>query len=986
MITMDNEIKKLEEVSEEIEISCEAVSEAAPSENEAEAKKKVSVFSKLFRSPNLYLSLCFILPAVIMYLIYLSREIHPFGDGSVLVLDLNGQYVYFFEALRNFVHGDASLLYSFSRALGGEFMGIYAYYIASPLSYIVCLFPKERMLEALLVLFLLKTGGCGLTFGYYLHKTSEKLNRVSVICFSMLYALSAYCVVQQHNTMWIDCVMWLPLVALGIEELIKNKKYKMFTIFLALSVFSNFYIGYMVCIFVAVYFFYYYFAAKDNNPIKEKCHFIASLSRTVLYSALACGMAMIIILTAYYSLQFGKSDFSNPSFVPSVKLDFLDLLTKFFPGSYDTVRPEGWPFLYCGVITLFLVPVFFVSKKFSAKEKILAGCLILFFVLSFCMSTTDLVWHGFQRPNWLNYRYSFMLCFFLLVLAHKGFSAIESVTSKFFVGIAAALSFFLMLVQKMEYENMSDFEGIWLSLFFVGLTLVLLCLLKKESLKENVTLILVIFICLETFCNGLSNCLDLHDDVYYSKYSSYNNFVSGLRPIVEEIKENDTSFYRFEKTKHRKTNDNMALGIRGLSNSTSTLNKETIRFLNKMGYASKSHWSKYLGGNPVNDSLLGIKYIISQDGWDRYYEEAYKLEDDSYTAYLNPYALSLAYGVDSGTLSYDMEKAKTPPLQLNSLVSAMIGEEVTLFVPVEYSDYNLYNLEETYISGHYKYSPQNTATDAILNYYFDVPRSDVEYYFYLPSDYPREVKLKVDGIPMDTFYGNETSRIVTVGTSFTEGDSMRIGLTVAQNEIYVKTDVPMLYYLDMDAFRYAIGKLAETQYNIEEFTESHFIGSIKTIKADQTILTTIPYDEGWNIYLDGEKIEYTKTLNALIAFNIEGEGEHTLEMRYMPKAFVLGAACSIVCTLIFLMLCLIDLVKKKSLKSEESTENVTLSEDAAEVIPDFEITEISDVPEEKSEKEEKEEPSEKIKEEKTEKPKETPKEQPKKKKNKKKKK
>lgn len=934
---MDNETKQLCEVSEEITLSIEEKTE----EKGEEKVVKPSRFSKLLKCPYLYLSLCFILPVVIMYLIYLSREIHPFGDGSVLVLDLNGQYVYFFEALRNFVRGDASLLYSFSRALGGEFMGIYAYYIASPLSYLVCLFPKERMLEALLVLFLLKTGGCGLTFGYYLHKTSEKLNKISIICFSMLYALSAYCIVQQHNTMWIDCVMWLPLVALGLEELIKNKKYKMFTIFLALSIFSNFYIGYMVCIFVAIYFFYYYFAAKNNNPLKEKAHFIASLSRTVLYSALACGMAMIIILTAYYSLQFGKNNFSNPDFTPAVKLDFFDLLTKFFPGSYDTVRPEGWPFLYCGVITLFLVPVFFVSKKFSAKEKILAGCLILFFVLSFCMSTTDLVWHGFQRPNWLNYRYSFMLCFFLLVLAHKGFEAIDSVTSKFFVGIAAALSFFLILVQKMELENMKDFDGIWLSLFFVGLTLILLCLLKKESLKENITLIMVIFICLETFCNGLSNCLDLHDDVYYSKYSSYNNFISSLQPIVDEIKEQDTSFYRFEKTKHRKTNDNMALGIRGLSNSTSTLNKETIRFLNRMGYASKSHWSKYLGGNPVNDSLLGIKYIISQDGWDRYYEEFYK-EEEGYTAYLNPYALSIAYGVDDLTLSVDMEKEKTPQLQLNALISAMIGEEITVFVPVEQSDYNLYNMEETYISGHYKFSPQNTSTDAIINYYFDVPKSDVEYYFYLPSDYPREVKLKVDGIPMDTFYGNETSRIVTVGTNFTEGDSMRISLTVAQNEIYVLTDVPMLYYLDMEAFEYAIDKLAQTQYDITEHTESHFIGTINTQKDAQTILTTIPYDEGWNIYLDGEKVEYSKTLNALITFNIEGAGEHTLEMRYMPKAFVLGAACSVACVSIFILLCIIDGIIKisKARKAKKSEQTLPAAEEIP-LIPDCEVMETS---------------------------------------------
>ena len=94
------------------------------------------------RNPHLWL--CFGIPVVIMYLIYLVMEIHPFGNGSVLVLDLNAQYVYFYEALRDFVWGDNSLLYSFSRQLGGEFMGLYAYYLASPFSYIVALFPEGK--------------------------------------------------------------------------------------------------------------------------------------------------------------------------------------------------------------------------------------------------------------------------------------------------------------------------------------------------------------------------------------------------------------------------------------------------------------------------------------------------------------------------------------------------------------------------------------------------------------------------------------------------------------------------------------------------------------------------------------------------------------------------------------------------------------------------------------------------------------------------
>ena len=909
---------------------------------ELDTAKKTSFFAKLLKSPYLYLSLAFILPVVIMYIIYIAMEIHPFGESSVLVLDLNGQYVYFFEALRNFVRGDASLLYSFSRALGGEFMGMYAYYLASPLSYIVALFPTERMLEALLCLFLLKTGTCGLTFGYYLHKTSKKINRSSVICFSLLYALSAYCIVQQHNTMWIDCVMWLPLVTLGLESLIKYKKFKMFTFFLALSVFSNFYIGYMVCIYVAIYFFYYYFSTKENNPLKEKGHFISSLCRTVLYSALACGMAMLIIATAYYSLSMGKNDFSNPNFSPVSQFDFVDLLTKFFPGSYDTVRPEGLPFVYCGIITLFLVPIYFLSKKFSAKEKILAGAFIVIFVLSFSLSTSDLVWHGFQRPNWLNYRYSFMLCFFLLTLSHKVFEEIESFSSKFFIGIAASLSVFLMLVQKLEYEHMQDIGSIWLSLAFVGLTLILLCLMRQKALKETVSIIMVIFICLETFCNGLSNCIDLHDDVYYSKYASYNDFLTKLRPIVEKVQTEDTSFYRMEKTTHRKTNDNMALKIRGLSNSTSTLNAETVKFLNRMGYASKSHWSKYLGGNPVNDSLLGIKYIISSDDLTRYYDEAYTVEgDDRYTAYLNPYALSIAYGVDDAIEEMDMDGYETPQQTLNALVSSLIGEEIEVFVPVELQDYKTVNIEETYIAGHYKFTPVDTSTDAILYYYFEVPYSSAEYFFYLPSDYPREVKIKADGVSFGTFYGNETSRILSIGTEYKEGDTLKIALTLSKKDLYVKADIPCLFYIDMDAFEYAASKLAQTQFDITSHTATSLKGSITTTKESQTILTTIPYDEGWSVILDGKKIEYTKTLDALIAFEIDDIGEHTLELRYMSKSFVLGASCSVICCALFIVLWIFDSKRKKSKK------NI--------VISDIEVTEIEETDEDTNKSPEKDE-------------------------------
>ena len=186
-----------------------------------------------------YLFFCFLVPAVIMYLVYVAIGIHPFGDSSVLTLDLNAQYVYFHEAFRNTLTGNGNMLYSFFRNLGGEFMGIYAYYVASPFTYIVLLFPQNMMLDAILTIMILKVGMCGVTFGLFLHKHTKSVNKPIITCFAVMYALCSYAVTYQDNVMWMDALILLPLITYGIERLITHKKYMLFVISLSLAIMNN---------------------------------------------------------------------------------------------------------------------------------------------------------------------------------------------------------------------------------------------------------------------------------------------------------------------------------------------------------------------------------------------------------------------------------------------------------------------------------------------------------------------------------------------------------------------------------------------------------------------------------------------------------------------------------------------------------------------------------------------------------------------------
>ena len=980
-----------------------------------EKKKKIS---------PLGLALSFAVPTVIMFLIFICMEVYPFGDHSVLILDLNGQYVSFYEGLRRAIYGDGSLLYSFGRALGGEFFGIYGYYLASPLSYIVALFPADSILEALAVIFLIKTGICGLTFGFYLQKTSVFNKNFSIpatVAFSSMYALSAYCIVQQHNSMWIDAVFWLPIITYGIEELIKKGNFKVFTISLAVSIMSNFYIGWMTCIYCAAYFFVYYFMnAEDgkNNILGERAHFIKSLLRMVAFSLLAVAISAVTILTVYYSLQFGKNTFSTTKWAFELRFDILDLFAKFLPASYDTVRPEGIPFVYCGVLTLMLVPIYFTSKKFTLREKLFAAIFIGFFILSFVIGPADIFWHGLQKPNWLNYRYSFMLCFFLLVLAYRAFEQIDETEPKTLIFTSAILLSLIAVAQKTEFpsfilesgENSGNHEKfklltlecICFAALAVLIYLVVICFFKKAKSKRAAAVVMATLICLELFGNGLLLAIDLGADVVYTSHTKYHETTDPLDATTETIKTLDGSFYRLEEINHRKWNENIATGTKGLSNSTSTLNVTTIRFLRNMGYQGKSNTVKYFGGNPVSDSLLDVKYVLvrNDDNYaehkndkllledEKYYKKV--LSDESYTVYENLYTLPLAYATSDAVSEFDMAGYHNPYERINALVTALVGsdEPVEIFKPLD--DYTVsYNNITTSsyapsVNGNYKYSFTNYAkvvseSSASVSFtlsipYIDTPEDviraleDPSYimstgnidaepnkqciYFYLPSEFQRAFNFKTSAGSYYSCFGGGSERSLFIG-ELDEGTRTTVTLTLEANNLYITDDVSLFYYLDYEVYSSVMTKLAEQSMTIDEgATDTYIRGKINTTNTKTAIITSIPYDEGWNVKVDGKNVDIygvlgdsslndgSATSGALIAFNIDGAGEHTIEFSYWPEILTKGIIISCSALLTFILICIISaIINKKSRKkpdktsSEEKAPETTVTETSSELIP-----------------------------------------------------
>lgn len=874
-----------------------------------------------------YLAACFLIPAALMFLIYVAMGVFPVSNNSVLVLDLNAQYVYFLEKFRSIFLEGGSFLYSFQRALGGEFMGIFAYYVASPLNLITLLFPKEYMTEALLALFVLKCGLCGLTFGIFVHSTHKRRRPVATVMFSVMYALCSFAVVMQNNMMWTDNIIALPLIMLGIERLITHGKFKLYVVSLALAIFSNFYIGYMSCIFVAIYFFVRFFTMleEERNPRGEKGHLGKTFARIAVFSVIAVMIAAVVILTAYYSLSFGKLEFSNPDYSPAQRFDFIDILSKVYFGSYDTVRPEGTPFLYAGMLMAILAPLYFFLKSVPASKKIGAGLFCVIFLISFNLTTADLFWHGFQRPNWLNSRFAYMFVMIALLMAYEVFIRLREIPYTKVIASGGALALILVFLQKMGLDNLPELISVWASLLIIGVYVVFLKYTHANASRnavETTAVVLAILVSIEMFASGVANLYALDDDVVFSSRDSYRDFLDPYYRAVEYV--DDDSFYRSEKIHHRKVNDNFAIGLNGITNSTSTLNSGVINLLNNFGFTSKSHWSQYVGGTILSDAFFGIKYIYANPAkkatpW--YIEEYYELiatTEDGIKIYKNPYALSIGFGISSAIDDFkNDEMSYDGPFEyMNDLFALTSGnEDLKIWNRISMDDYRSSGSREFDVQDEVKHKgyEKNSTTDATLTLKLTAENTD-HIYMYIPTKWPRKATLKVNGKNLGQYFTNDTHAIIDIG-AFEEGEEITVVLKQEETKMYIKQDDTYFYSFDSALFEEYADKLTTTELNVTDHSETMLAGTVNGGDKGTRILTTIPYDEGWHITVDGKPVEYKKTLSVpdpdikeednlsgLISFDVPA-GEHTFKMTYMSDAFKYGAIISISGIVLFAAAC-----------------------------------------------------------------------------------
>ncbi len=835
--------------------------------------------------------LSFLLPVAILFSAYIIFQVWPFGERSVLSLDLNAQYVYYYDYMYDVFAGKESLFYSWSRNLSGEFMGIIGYYLASPFNILVWLFPREWITEGLLTMMLAKAGASGLACAYFL-RGHRGFRRMTTVTFSVMWALCGFFIVQTMNPMWLDGLVALPLAAAGIEKICDKRKFLMYILSLVYIFVANFYIGYMVGIFSALYFVWYLASGRSvNKRFGQYC------GATVMFGAgsvVAILMSCFMILPVYKSLSNGKFSFTEPDYSLAENFDIADIFIKLFPTEYDTVRMEGMPALYCGTLALVCAVMYFTCRGFTARERISSAVFVAVMVLSMYVRPVDMMWHGGQMPNWLPYRYSFMISFLLIVFGAQAFENLRADKPASRVRGRSFGTAFIILLAMLLYADIAEksdkYEpvmSIGVPLVILGVVLILAWVYRRYGAKKPVCIALAAFVCAEAGLNAEKSLYQMHEDIVFSTRTSYRWDIPLTRKVTEQIHEQDDGFYRMEKTFHRCVNDPIALRMYGLSHSSSTLNAKAISLLKSLGFSGREHYTRYDGATLLTDDIFGVKYILATDKLSVPYTQTIPAQTNTaIKVYKNDDAFGLAYLADSGIIGFDMNEYS--PFQAQNKLAAMLSgvKGSLVFKAIDDVEFDSDNIKiGSTTDAHYSYRKMDEDDPAWIEYTVTA-QADGPVYMYLPTTYERETQLYVNEVYRGNYFLYENYSIEYLGT-YEKGEEFTVKLKLLDKALYFTN--AWFYYIDYAALERFDSSIQQKNTGT---TLTKTGGSTLELTVDAAedcaLFTTIPAEEGWTVTIDGKKTEWDTCLSESLICVPVTSGKHKIVLSFFPAGLRAG--------------------------------------------------------------------------------------------------
>lgn len=890
-----------------------------------ETSLKKRSFKEIFFEQK-FVILAFFVPFLIMGIAFAVYKVYPFGDQQILVTDFWQQYYPFFCNFQEKLKEGSSMLWSWGAGLGTNYIALIAYYLASPLNLLLFFVPAEFLREALTLSLMVKIGCAGMFTAMFLRKIFRR-NDFSIVFFSMLFALSAFTMGYYWNIIWFDAFALFPLVMLGTYSLLVEGKYKIYVSALALTMLTNYYIGFFVCIFTVIAFIAIMVVSKPGWKI-----FFKKLITIGIFTVIAMGIASIFMVPALFALQNTHSiDNAIPGFTEIYDSKYngnlLQYISDILGNLVAFTKPtdkEGLPNIYCGFICVLLSAFYFRCKKISFREKVISSVVLVFFLCCCIYKLPNFIIHGFHLPNMLPYRFSFLISFTLIVMAYRAFLLIDKINfGDIFVMAITGTVFILFAYVGPQTVNSTDNTTdtttivctIAITIIYLALiTLRNVNLLPKQALATSIFIVMLI----EIYAGAMIGV----KTVRVTSHDGYPDQNEAIQELKSNIEENETDeFYRMEMQAYYTINDASIYGYNGVSLFSSTVNESITNFVSGMGMIGWDAGNRYYYSetSPLTNSFLNIKYMLARrtNAADTLNWSLLEQKDGA-SSYKNNHPLPFGFMTNSDIKTFDYNydttgsSVQSPFDAQNSLFIKSTGINEDIFTPLTASPTSSSNDFSVSINSNTSYYCNATTQGGTFTARYTVTENNTPIYAYTSCENCTDNKVTISGGTNAAMtYEVRFPYIISLGV-YNKGDVITLSIPYAQGtagncNIWVCE-------FNQELYEKGISTLSDEGYEITEFKTSSITGEI-TAKQDGTMYTSIPYESGWKAYVDGEEVEITPIAdNALVTIDLTA-GKHTVTFKYSPKGFKACAAICVVCILIFAALIVYEsfyLKKKKN--------------------------------------------------------------------------
>ena len=824
--------------------------------------------------------------------------------------------------------------------MGMDYLGLISYYLASPLNLLTVIIPENWMLGYFSFLMPLKLSLAGLFFAIFLYKLFHK-NDLSTSLFSTFYALCAWALGYQWNIMWLDTFALLPLVMLGMVELLNNRKFLLYTISLFFAIATNYYIGYFVCIFVFLSFFCF-----QIYYLRGWKRFFTDFLFIALFSLIAIGLTAFITIPAVLSLKTVQSRINT--FPTTFRLNIakehtimglLDAMRQVagnMNGNIELTFKEGFPNLHCGIIANVLAFLFLTAKEIKLRDKLCNIFLLILFNVSFIIRQLDYIWHGFHFTNMIPYRFSFLYSFVWLVMAYRAW-LLRKKFPLWQIIIACVLSIALVFCSNQANQFYDLLKGdvitlswstkanitanlksiitssgyILFNFLFIGAYVAAFLLGRKKITPFSIDISpnhdeLIPFNLASISKFALWGIMGIELVFLLTNFgiwfpgvnlSNYPKGTSDSKAVIDYMnqQESDTLFFRAETAHIQTLNDGALNGYNGISTFTSSANVKVTEFMKKLGYGAKNTYNRYCfeESSPVANLFLNLKYMIDRDGTDKenpYFDSVYRsnkvqlLENNAY--------LPLGFLSNAQIVNIDFNGNENPFEFQNELMTAATGTNEQCWNIL--SGYTLTilgdntTLQAQNETGYCSYEVFESAGTVTYRYIAD---QEGLLCFYVNQSKRNNFSVYLNGAEKPLFMESYTLPQMLSVCQVYPGDMIEIQFRCSAYQtgtINLTTAV-----LNESVFRNCYDILSKSTLELNDFSTNYISGTIQCDR-DGVMYTSIPQDGNWSATVDGKPAQIHLIGDAMIALNLS-EGNHAVTFSYHNRAFSLGWKISVVC-------------------------------------------------------------------------------------------